>query len=65
MEGIGREEGKYVFYQLHVNALLEVTLLEVTVGVPRHLRHQQLPLQGTLKQKVAKAGKSRGKGEGG
>ena len=58
MEEIGREEGKYVSYQLHVGALHEVTLLEVTVDVPRHLGHQQLPLQGTLKQKAAKAGKS-------
>ena len=59
MEGIGEDEGKCVLYQLHVGggALAEVTAGWAALGVPRHLGHEQLPLQGALKQEAVEAGK--------
>ena len=61
----GLDEGKGVFYQLHVGggALAQVTV--AAVCVPRHLGHEQVPLQGALEQEVVEAGKDLGKGEGG
>ena len=57
VKGIGEEEGKCIFYQLHVGALAEVTVGCTAVGVPRHLGHEQVPLQGALNQKAVEAGK--------
>ena len=65
VDGIGEDECKCVFYQLHVGALAEVTIGCTAVGVPRRLGHEQALLQGALNQKAVEAGKGRGKGEDG
>ena len=55
VERIRGEEGKCVFYQLHVGALVEVTFGFAALRVPRQLGHQPVPLQGAIKQKAVKA----------